>query len=241
MRVTTLQPSLPSLPGTASITATCSYPDCNINVPAQYSLNVVTATVSGNSTANVYAASTKSTTLIPISTSTNTAGTAITLPYLPNSIIIDPAGNNLYLGSSSGLMAVSTYQRRRHHLLGERNSCGDLPRWQILADLRQRSQRGLLLGRQRSGRVYTSYGFTTHSSAYTPDSKSNEWVSGTGLGVRFADWLSGMTALPYTANALGSARRAGSPISPAAIPTRLTCAPPATRVKCRPFPRRVRR
>src|SRR5271157_4848108 len=78
-------------PGTVSITAACSYPDCNAGLPAQYSMNVVTATVSGTTSTNVYAASTKSLTLVPISTSTNTVGTAITLPYQPNSMVADPA------------------------------------------------------------------------------------------------------------------------------------------------------
>jgi WD40 repeat protein len=94
-------------PGTATITATCSYPACNKLLPAQYGLNVATVTVSGGTATTVYAASTNSTTLVPISTSTNQAGTAITLPNIPNSIIADPTGTNLYLGSTSGLMVVN--------------------------------------------------------------------------------------------------------------------------------------
>ncbi len=43
--------------GTAYITASCSYPDCNRNVAAQYSLNVATATVTGGVATTVYAAS----------------------------------------------------------------------------------------------------------------------------------------------------------------------------------------
>ena len=50
-------------PGTASITASCSNPNCNKNIPPQYSLNVVTAAVTGSTTTTVYAASTNSTAL----------------------------------------------------------------------------------------------------------------------------------------------------------------------------------
>ena len=45
---------------------------------------------------------------MPIPSSTNTPGTAITLPYLPNSMISDSAGAKLYLGSSTALMIVDT-------------------------------------------------------------------------------------------------------------------------------------
>jgi hypothetical protein len=92
--------------GTTTITASCSTPNCNRNVGPQYSQNVVTVNVSGGTTTTVYAASTNSLTMIPISTSNNTAGTAITLPYLPNSIVSDSVGNKVYLGSGSGIITV---------------------------------------------------------------------------------------------------------------------------------------
>ena len=94
--------------GTSSITAACSYPDCNRFVPAQYSQNVVTAAVTGATSTSVYAASTNSLMLVPFNISTDSPGTAITLPEYPNSIIADPAGLAVYLGTnSSGLMTVN--------------------------------------------------------------------------------------------------------------------------------------
>ena len=93
--------------GTAFITATCSNPDCNANLPAQYSLRVNTVNVPGGADTTVYAGSTNSTTLVPITSSTNVAGTAITLPFVPNSLVADPAGAKVYLGSSSGMMIVT--------------------------------------------------------------------------------------------------------------------------------------
>lgn len=95
------------VPGTTTVTATCSNPDCNANLPAQYSINQLTVTVPGSHDTTVYAASTNSTTLVPITTSNNTAGTAITLPYAPNSILADPTGAHVYLGSATTLMQVT--------------------------------------------------------------------------------------------------------------------------------------
>jgi hypothetical protein len=92
--------------GTAIITATCSTPNCNRNINAQYSQNLVTVNVSGGTTTTVYAASTKSLTVVPIATSNNAAGTAITLPFVPNSIVSNSAGTKIYLGSANGLMTI---------------------------------------------------------------------------------------------------------------------------------------
>ncbi len=94
-------------PGTTVITATCSTPGCNRNVPPQYGQNVVTVTTSGATTTTAFAGSTSSLTVVPIASSGNTAGTAITLPFLPNSMVTDHAGTNLYLGSASGVMTVN--------------------------------------------------------------------------------------------------------------------------------------
>ncbi len=63
--------------------------------------------VTGGTSTTVYAASTNSLTLVPIQTSNNTTQTAITLPYLPNSIASDSAGDNVYLGSGSGIMMIN--------------------------------------------------------------------------------------------------------------------------------------
>ena len=103
------------VPGTTTVTATCSNPDCNANLPAQYSINQLTVTVPGSHDTTVYAASTNSTTLVPITTSNNTAGTAITLPYAPNSILADPTGAHVYLGSATSLDASHRGDEFRCH------------------------------------------------------------------------------------------------------------------------------
>jgi len=89
-------------PGTSIVTATCVTPNCNVDLPPEYSQNVVTATIVGQSPDHVYAASTQSLTMVPIDVVTGTVGTAITLPNLPNSILASPLGSKVFLGAASG-------------------------------------------------------------------------------------------------------------------------------------------
>jgi hypothetical protein len=93
-------------PGTTSIVATCTPPACNTGLNKPIYSNVVLANVSGTSATTVFVAGTNSTSLIPIDTTTNVAGTAITLPQAPNSILAQPTGAHIYLGSSGGLISV---------------------------------------------------------------------------------------------------------------------------------------
>ncbi len=107
-------------PGVSVITASCTPSSCNPNLSTAVSSNQVysnpvTATITGTSTTTtVYATTTTSpaagghTDLIPISTSSNTAGTAIALPVdaAINSLLMNPAGTRAFLGSSKGLVVV---------------------------------------------------------------------------------------------------------------------------------------
>ncbi|MFI5117076.1 MAG: beta strand repeat-containing protein [Terriglobales bacterium] len=216
-------------PGTAYITASCSDPDCNKNVGAQYSLNVATAAVSGGTTTTVYAASSNSLSLVPISTSTNTAGTPITLPFPPTSIVVDPTGTTVYLGSaSSGLMAVNV-------------STGVVTTYSVFGAIEAISLYGkyLLVSYPPLNSLYyfnastlttafTQAGETTNSSAFTPDGKLNEWLNGSQLGVvipavsRFS-----ATTLGYTGNALDISGQGGltyiTAATPNGIDVRSTC------------------
>ncbi|MBZ5629569.1 MAG: Ig-like domain-containing protein [Acidobacteriia bacterium] len=91
-------------PGTVGITASCAG-SCNVNLASVYS-NVVKGTVAGTSATTIYAAGTSSTSLVPIDSITNAAGTAIALPSTPNSFLFDAIGTTGYLGSSGGLMEL---------------------------------------------------------------------------------------------------------------------------------------
>jgi hypothetical protein len=204
-------------PGTAYITASCSNPNCNKNLPAQYSLNVATASVSGFTSTNVYAASTNSLMLVPISTATDTAGTVITLPFQPNSMVASPGGLTLYLGSSSGLMevavssgAVTTVPGLNGTIVAISPGGGFL----LLSDPAANSIRYFSVSTQTQVSVHT--GDTTSSSAYTPDGSANEWVNGTTLGVglstTFLDALTltdPVSGQPYSASGLDISGQGG--------------------------------
>ncbi len=96
-------------PGTASITAACLPPACNVNLnQAVYSDDVVTANITGTvastvlaTTATAPANSTSSNAIVPISTTTNSTATAFTLPanLTVNSMVLTPLGNPAFLGT----------------------------------------------------------------------------------------------------------------------------------------------
>ncbi|HXZ26397.1 MAG TPA: hypothetical protein VEG08_00200 [Terriglobales bacterium] len=108
--------------GGVGITASCSPPTCNNGLNTPVYSNVVSGTVTGTAAAQtVYATSSllnpacstagsnTCTSVVPITTNNNTAGTAITLPanQVPNSLAFDAAGASGYLGSSAGLMVLN--------------------------------------------------------------------------------------------------------------------------------------
>ncbi len=97
-------------PGYAFVQPACTPPSCNRCT--QFACSDETVTVYGNtiqgkvngtSAGTVYAASVDSTSLVPIEVSTNTAGTAVTLPRTPNSMISNILGTRLILGSTAGV------------------------------------------------------------------------------------------------------------------------------------------
>ncbi len=93
--------------GSTGIVAHCTPPGCNQGSTIPTYSNVVTATVTGTAApSTVYATGTATTSLVPINTGTDTAGTAITLPQMPNSILFTRDGATLFLGSANGLMTV---------------------------------------------------------------------------------------------------------------------------------------
>ena len=189
-------------PGTAFITATCSFPSCNKYLPPQYGQNVVTATVSGGTSTSVYAASTNSTMLVPFSVQTDAPGTAITLPHLPNSIIANSAGTTVYLGSASGLMAVSvgTGTVTTYAINGTIEAISPDGTYLLLSDTVDGALNYFDLG---TGTLSSAQsGITASAAAYTPDSGFVEWLTGSTLGFGLPTGTSGTAGLSNTANAL---------------------------------------
>jgi hypothetical protein len=107
----------PSFPGAAQITAICQPPSCNPSSFNQIGLlgnglpvtsNPITVTTPGNNSTLLYIASTQSRYIVPVDFTTNSVGTPIQLPYVPNSMVISNDGSNVYLGSATELMVFST-------------------------------------------------------------------------------------------------------------------------------------
>lgn len=96
-------------PGRTSIVASCTPPTCNSGVNTPVYSNIVDVTVTGTSSTTVYATAPNSTTIVPITTGTNVAGTALTVPQvtlnnvattvLINSMVFAPNGNRAYIGA----------------------------------------------------------------------------------------------------------------------------------------------
>jgi hypothetical protein len=113
---------------------------------------------------------------VPISTNGNAVGTAVTLPFTPNSIIADPAGKFVYLGSSSGLMVLSVggTSVNTSSVTGTILAISPDGNYLLVFDSANNAvdyfsiSTGQLAGNKT--------GVTSTSSAYTPDSKFNEWV-----------------------------------------------------------------
>ncbi|HEY1254180.1 MAG TPA: hypothetical protein VGF01_05325, partial [Terracidiphilus sp.] len=107
-----------SFPGTASIYALCEPSTCNPSPIYETGLygtglpiasNPVKITTPGTASDYLwFGAPGQSQYIFPIDLLTGTAGTSARLPYVPNSMVMDPQGNSIYLGSPHELMIFST-------------------------------------------------------------------------------------------------------------------------------------
>lgn len=106
----------PIFPGSGSVNAICQPPTCNSSPLNEIGLfgngkpvtsnNIVVTTPGSNSTI-LYTASTNSLYLVSVDFTTNTIGSPVRLPYVPNSMVISNDGTTIYMGSSTELMTVS--------------------------------------------------------------------------------------------------------------------------------------
>lgn len=107
-----------SFPGSASLYAVCQPLTCNpapINkvgvsgTGLSISSNPVNVTVPGTASSFVwYGAPGQSQYFVPVELLTGTIGSTVRLPYVPNSMVMDRTGTNIYFGSSHELMVYST-------------------------------------------------------------------------------------------------------------------------------------
>ncbi len=105
-------------PGVASITAVCQPPACNPSPINEIGFNGTGTSVASNpvgvttpgTTSNFvwFASPGKSQYFVPYQMLTNTLGSTVRLPYVPNSMVMDQGGHSLYFGSPRELMIYST-------------------------------------------------------------------------------------------------------------------------------------
>jgi hypothetical protein len=166
----------------ASIFAVCQPPSCNtapINVIGIYgtglpiSSNPVTVTTPGTASDYVwYAAPGQSEYVVPVELLTGTVGSTVRLPYVPNSMVMDRGGNNIYFGSSHELMSMNT----ANNTLGQPNTA--VPG--VVLAVAPNSGQILINDQVRqifylynvSGGSYTAFGGMGNAAAWTPDSNT---------------------------------------------------------------------
>jgi hypothetical protein len=107
----------PAYPGSANITAVCLPGTCNPSPSNQIGLygngkaitsNPITINTPGTSSTVVYMGSTSSNYVAFRDYTTNQTSTLIKLPFVPNSMAMNQAGTEIYLGSPYGLMSIAT-------------------------------------------------------------------------------------------------------------------------------------
>lgn len=102
-QITALSP-----PGVGELGVACTPSlGCNTGIGPVYS-NQFRVTVSGTDNPGVLAAGTGTTSIVPIDTAANTAGTPVTLSYTPNSLVVNQLGQTGLLGTSSQLLQYQT-------------------------------------------------------------------------------------------------------------------------------------
>jgi len=186
-------------PGEASVYAVCQPPSCNAaptneigiyGTGLPVSSNPVTITTPG--TASDYAwftAPGQSQYVIPIDLLTDTVGSTVRLPYVPNSMAMDRLGNTIYFGSPHELMAIST---ANNAIITQNTSVPGV----VLAVSPDNSQ--LLINDQVrqvfylynvSSQSYVSSGGMGTAAAWTPDSNTLYIVDSATQGSLHSDTL----------------------------------------------------
>jgi hypothetical protein len=107
-----------TFPGVASVTAICQPSTCNpapineiglFGTGLSISSNPVTITVPGTASDFVwFGAPGQSQYFVPLELLTGTVGSTVRLPYVPNSMVMDRLGNNIFFGSTHELMVFGT-------------------------------------------------------------------------------------------------------------------------------------
>ncbi len=190
----------PAFPGVASVYAVCQPSTCNPSPINQVGLfgtglpitsNAVTVTTPGTASSYVwFSAPGQSQYFVPIDLLTGTVGSNVRLPYVPNSMIMDQTGSNLYFGSSHALMVFST----------SNNSIAGTPDVTVPGVVLAvaPNNKDLLINDPvrkifyiyaTSGSIASTFSGVGNAAAFTPDSKTLYISDSASLGPNHSDTL----------------------------------------------------
>ena len=188
-----------SFPGVASIYAICQPASCNpgpINEIGLYgtglsiSSNPVTVTTPGTASDYLwFGAPGQSQYFVSVELLTGTLGSPVRMPYVPNSMVMDRLGNNLYFGSTHELMIYST--------VGNQLSKQDASAPGVVLAVSPDNSMLLINDQQRqvfylyntSAGINSSIGGVGNAAAWTPDSKTLYVTDSASLGPNHSDTL----------------------------------------------------
>jgi hypothetical protein len=168
--------------GTASVYAVCQPTTCNpgpINEVGLYGTglsvtsNPVTITVPGTASDYVwFAAPGLSQYFVPIQLLTGNTGSNVRLPYVPNSVVMDHTGINLYFGSSHELMVyttgTNTLSKQDTSAPGVVLAVSPSNNTLLIND----QQRQVFYIYNTAGGISATFGGLGNAAAWTPDSKT---------------------------------------------------------------------
>ena len=190
-----------AFPGAATVYAICQPATCNpapINQIGagngsglSLSSNPVEITTPGTATAYMWlSAPGASQYFAPISLLTGSLGSTVRLPYVPNSMVMDQTGANLYFGSSHELMVYSTLTNT---LSKEDNSVPGIvlavsPNNQT-ALINDQSRHTFSLYSVTSGLTTATFGGIGSAASWTPDSKTLYVTDSAAAGAGHTDTL----------------------------------------------------
>ena len=188
-----------AFPGAASVYAICQPATCNpapinqiglFGTGLSISSNPVNITTPGTASAFMwFSAPGKSQYVVPVELLTGTPGSTVRLPYVPNSMVMDQTGSNLYLGSSHELMVYAT---NSNSVTKQDSSAPGVvlavsPTNQTL--LINDPVRQLFYIYNTAGTVSTTFGGLGTAAAWTPDSKTLYVTDSAAAGVGHTDTL----------------------------------------------------
>jgi hypothetical protein len=188
-----------SFPSVASVTAICQPPACNpapINVLGLYGTglplasNPVSITVPGTASEYVwFGAPGQSQYFVPVELLSGTVGSPVRLPYVPNSMVMDELGQNLYFGSSHELMVYSsvsnTLSKTDINVPGAVLAVAPNNQQILIND----QVRQVFYLYNSNGGIQASFGGVGSAASWTPDSQTLYITDSASMGAGHSDTL----------------------------------------------------